>query len=286
MTTTNKNIWKHLPLMVMVLLLALAVAPAINHAQDADDPNPGEMADVVDYGEEDDADDEGPAFQNPAQAQKAENLANRAARDSDDEELAERVDNAENAEQELAAARERLANLPEDATEEERRQAVQDVRQARRDVRQSRAAVAERLSEISGELEADITRMREEGYGWGQIAHELGVHPSALGLGHKYGHRNKAGQHARSRHGFGKQGDISAATTRDTKSGWGARGHGISAGGKGRGKGRQGADAFDSAAGGQDKGKSSGRGGGKSGGKGGGKGGGNGGGKGGGNGKN
>lgn len=55
--------------------------------------------------------------------------------------------NAQN--QELADARERLANLPQDATEEERHQAVQDVRQARRDVRQARAAVAERLSEGS-----------------------------------------------------------------------------------------------------------------------------------------
>ena len=62
-----------------------------------------------------------------------------------------------------------------------------------------------------------------------EIAKELGVHPSARGLGHKKGHK-KGYRHThtvRTRHQSGKMGDISTATRRDVKSGWGARGHGF-----------------------------------------------------------
>ena len=32
--------------------------------------------------------------------------------------------------------------------------------------------------------EADIASMRDSGMGWGQVGHELGVHPGVLGSGH------------------------------------------------------------------------------------------------------
>jgi hypothetical protein len=297
MTAVKRNLGKNWQWVLLIVLLAFLMAPTIAAAEEGNDADPGEVADVVDddkntydddkdaydddkdaYDDDDDMDDEGPAFQNPAQAQKAENLAHAATRNTDDKELAERVENAEDAEQELAEARERLANLPEDATEEERREAIRDVRQARRDVREARRSVAERLSEISGEYKADITRMREAGYGWGEIAKELGVHPSALGLGHKKGHK-KGYRHThtvRNRHQAGKRGDLSAATRRDVKNGWGARGHGKSVAGKGRGRGQASANGFDrDDAGGKGKGKGNGRGG-RGGGRGGGQGGGNG----------
>ncbi len=282
------NLLKRLPMIAMVMLLALVVAPALGHAQDSGDEDPGRVADVMDaeVDGDDEGDDEKSTFQNPAQAQKAENLAREATRNTDDEELAERVEKAENAEQELAEARERLANLPEDATEEERREAIRDVRQARRDVREARRAVAERLSEISGEYKEDITRMREEGYGWGQIAHELGVHPSALGLGHKYGHKKSDRHNVQSRHRTGKRDRVSAATARDVKTGWGARGHGVSAGGKASGKGQQSDRSGGVGKSSAGKGKGNSKGGGEGTGRGGGRGGGKGGGKGGGNGKN
>jgi hypothetical protein len=35
---------------------------------------------------------------------------------------------------------------------------------------------------------AEIESMRAEGMGWGEIAHEIGVHPSTLGRGRKVGH--------------------------------------------------------------------------------------------------
>ncbi|GEM_PF-2101901 len=39
------------------------------------------------------------------------------------------------------------------------------------------------LSQKTGEPEAVIQAMRQSGKGWGRIARDLGVHPSALGLG-------------------------------------------------------------------------------------------------------
>ena len=64
-------------------------------------------------------------------------------------------------------------------------------------------------------LEADIADMRASGMGWGEICHELGVHPSVLGHGH---HKDKG-------HPSGKFGDESADTGRDLQTGL-AKGHG------------------------------------------------------------
>ena len=237
MTTPKRFFCIRLPLMILVVLLALTVVPAMVSAGAApDDPDVADVVDDGDVKDDEDVVDEAPAFNNPAQAQKAENVANAAALDSDDPELADRVENAEKAEQELAEARKNLRSLPDDATEEERRQARQDVREARQDVKEARAAVAERLSEISGELQADITKMREEGYGWGVIAKEYGIHPSALGLGNKFGHRKGQKDQERARNASGKKGEFAEATARDVKTGWGSD-HGMSARGKSKGVG-------------------------------------------------
>ena len=56
-------------------------------------------------------------------------------------------------------------------------------------------ATAERIVALNEELDqlaadrgliedGEIARMRADGMGWGEIAHELGVHPGVLGLGH------------------------------------------------------------------------------------------------------
>ncbi len=224
MTATKKNFWQLLPLMVMVMLLALTIAPAMTSAQETDN-----------------VDDESPAFNNPAQAQKAENMAEAAAKESEDEELAERVDALEAAENDLAGLD------PGDPGYQEALEAVENVEKD----------VVDRLSEISGELEDDIDKLREEGYGWGQIAHKLGINPNLAGLGNKYGHKKTERNRVRSRHEFGKKGGISAATARDFKTGW-ARGHGTSVTGKG--KGHATADSFDSADSGKSKGNSGGKG--------------------------
>lgn len=40
------------------------------------------------------------------------------------------------------------------------------------------------LANASGATVESISEMRASGMGWGDIAHELGIHPSVLGLGH------------------------------------------------------------------------------------------------------
>ena len=65
------------------------------------------------------------------------------------------------------------------------------------------------------QLEEDIANMRASGMGWGDICHELGVHPSVLGHGH---HKDKG-------HPSGKFGDELAGTDRDFQTGL-AKGHG------------------------------------------------------------
>lgn len=134
----------------------------------------------------------------------------------------------------------------------------------------------------------DIAAMRDEGLGWGQIAHELGVHPSTLGLGH-----NKSKEASFSQ-GKGADDEVAEATARNTKTGWsnnhgvgegksGVKGLGLSsakASGKAKTSGGPGNDK--SAAGGKSDGKGGNNGGGHGGG---GNSGGNGGGNGGGSGK-
>ena len=217
MRERESHLGKRLPLLIMIL--ALMLVPAMAVAQDA-----GNVADVVDDGNVDGdeaVEEEESAFNNPAQAQKAENLAEAAAQKSEDQELADRVEALEAAEQELAGL------TPDDPGYQAALDAVEAAEQD----------VADRLGEISGETVADIDKMREEGYGWGQIAHELGVHPSVLGLGHKHGLRKTERHMERGKSAKGKKGEFAAATERDVKTGWG-KGHGVSAGGKGKGGGK------------------------------------------------
>jgi hypothetical protein len=262
MSVTRTKYMKILPILVTVMILALAIAPATVSAQDAAEvasqlEDDGDVADDGEVSEDEAVENEESAFQNPAQAQKAENVAEAVAMNSEDQELANRVAALEAAEEALEGLTEGDSGYAD---------ALAAVEAAEQDV-------ADRLSEISGETKDAIDDMREEGYGWGQICHELGVHPSVLG--NKYGHQKMSQYNAQARNGFGKKGEISAATSRDVKTGW-ARGHGKSVSGKSNGKGK--ADSFGVDNSGKDKGKSKGNsGGGKGGGKGGGgKGGGNG----------
>jgi hypothetical protein len=80
-------------------------------------------------------------------------------------------------------------------------------------------------AQIEGQTTEDIAGMRASGMGWGQIAHELGVHPGTLGLGH-----SKTGKSAPTAT------EAQLATARDTQTG-GAKGHGVSSGGGSAGKG-------------------------------------------------
>ena len=78
----------------------------------------------------------------------------------------------------------------------------------------------------------EIAAMREAGMGWGQIAHELGVHPGTLGLGHTKGIAPQSPT------------ETQLATARNPQTG-GAKGHGVSNGpseGKGSEHGQGSAD--------------------------------------------
>ena len=119
-------------------------------------------------------------------------------------------------------------------------------------------AIAENLAEAaadSGFSRSDIDSMRADGMGWGEIAHEIGVHPGTIGLGNKFGHFDRETDKAAHGQGYGhgKKGSMMSSTARDMQTG-GAKGlgrskadrggpgpgHGGGPGNAGRGKGQGG----------------------------------------------
>lgn len=171
---------------------------------------------------DDDQDDDNDSyFNNPAQAKKAENLsAITVARSASD--IAEARESLEGAERNDGRAdqnldekqdayddayaglqraagsrdpkevREFYADNPDDPAVENFNEARDDLDRAKSIKSRTENAVDEAEQDLreamSGVVsEEEIAEMRAT-MGWGEIAHELGIHPSALGLGHKYGH--------------------------------------------------------------------------------------------------
>lgn len=95
------------------------------------------------------------ALTNPAQAQKAENVAQASLE----------------------------ASLEQDPAVMEAKAAL-DAAQTEEDKAAAQAALDAAVANVTGVSKDDIEGMRASGMGWGEIAHELGVHPSVLGLGH------------------------------------------------------------------------------------------------------
>ncbi len=162
-----------------------------------------------------DAEDEAatPSFSNPAQAQHAANLATVAASQPDKavETLQSAVDQAE----------EELNALGDEPSEE-------DLTAAEAKLAEAQEAYAAEIAERTGVLTGEIEAMRASGIGWGDIAHELGVHPGLLGLGH-----TKREKNASTHPNFNKSNqidteadEIAEATERNTRSGW-SKGHGV-----------------------------------------------------------
>ena len=112
--------------------------------------------------------DEGPTFSNPAQAAHAENLAYAVAKN--DPGVQKAFDTLEDAETALAAAK-----ASGDKTAIAAAQKAYDT---------ALANAQSALAKAAGTATEDVAAMRAQGMGWGQIAHELGVHPGTLGLGH------------------------------------------------------------------------------------------------------
>ena len=186
--------------MAVVMAFALYMIPVPATAQE--DAAEAETA-TGDEGSTDDidADPEGSGFSNPAQAQHAANLAEALAAQPNPE-VEAALDAVTEAEQDLA-----------DAIATENEEAIAKA-QAALDVAKKNAEAV--MAETVGVTADDISAMRDEGMGWGQIAHQLGVHPGALGLGHT------KGKMTRSR---------DASIARDTKTGL-SKGHGVNTGNK------------------------------------------------------
>ena len=107
-------------------------------------------------------------FSNPAQAAHAENLANVAAQN--DPRVERAFTTLENAEKALEAAK--ATNNPEIIAAAIKNYAI------------AKTHAENALARATCVTTWEISAMRSNGMGWGQIAHELGVHPGVLGLGH------------------------------------------------------------------------------------------------------
>ncbi len=178
---------------------------------------------------------EEPAFQNPTQVQKAINLAEAYA-EKPDPELEEALGDVAKVQKDLEQAREDLK-----AAEEKDPQDEEEIKGLNDDIADLELALekankeADSILAKNGEVTPEsIQEMREEGMGWGQIAHELGLHPGLLGMGHTK--RNNAGWGK----GFNPDGEVSdteieEATARNFKSGF-SKGHGLSADKNNQGK--------------------------------------------------
>ena len=145
---------------------------------------------------------ETPSYANPAQAQHAANLAAAAAAQPD-----ENVDEALSAVEEAEAALE----------EAEKGGIQEEIDAAREKLTIAEEVYADLIAEKIGVLSQEISAMRST-MGWGQIAHELGVHPGLLGLGHS--------KKAKGAFTAAEMDEVSEATDRNTRSGW-SKGHGV-----------------------------------------------------------
>lgn len=64
--------------------------------------------------------------------------------------------------------------------EQARTEAQSSLQDANQDLENQRVQA---LARESGKSEAEVQAMRQSGMGWGRMARDLGVHPSALGIG-------------------------------------------------------------------------------------------------------
>ncbi len=169
----------------------------------AEDPPPPE--------EDPEVNAEASAFQNPAQAQRAVNLAEAYAAKPDPD--------LEKALLEVKKAEEAKASLELDGASEE------DLEQAQKRIDEALEKVDSYMAGNAGVTDDDIKAMREEGMGWGEIAHELGLHPGVLGLGHEKKQKFKKGWGTDFDPGDEiSDEDLEAATLRDFNEGK-AKGH-------------------------------------------------------------
>ena len=197
---------------------------------------------AISYAEAMELEDEEPAFTSIAQVQKAENLAALTAEQPDEEAIAAKNE-ADQKKEAYEKAEQKLDTLMADknATQEEIVAAMLAVEEAKKAYDEAQESADEKLAGFAGVPAEDVMSMRRNGMGWGQIAHELGIHPGALGLGHT---KNKQYGYQKSKmkgKNLGEIGELEAITGRNLKTGW-SRGHGTDlsshSGGKGHSNGK------------------------------------------------
>ena len=149
-----------------------------------------------------------PAFSTPAQAAHAANLAEAAAAEPNEA---------------TAAAQQAVADAQQALAEAEAAKDPEAIDIATEALATAEDAYATAIAELAGVLTSDIAEMRADDMGWGQIAHELGVHPGLLGLGHTKRHRNRITGEIDT---INEEAELAEATARNPKSGW-AKGHGL-----------------------------------------------------------
>lgn len=199
-----KEKWVIILTITLIGSMLYFINPMSSMAQDEPDPG-SESSETTDT----EVDDEEPAFSNPAQAQHAANLAEASASMAEAD-LAAATQEAEAAQTDLDAA---------NAAEEPDPEQIAKLEEALATAESNLADATENSTGVSSE---DIAGMRESGMGWGEIAHELGIHPGTLGLGHK----KKA-----------MANEMTQTTARNMKTGM-SKGYGSAASGKGVGLGR------------------------------------------------
>jgi len=149
-------------------------------------------------------DSEMPSLSSTAAAKHAENLAITAAKKAD-----EKVTDAQQAVDEADAALTEAKNSGD-------KTAINEA-QERYDL--ADRALNDAVASSTGVSAEEISDMRTSGMGWGQIAHEIGVHPGVLGLGHAE---------------VIETNELKMATARNPKTGLSV-GHGLSHSGRGIG---------------------------------------------------
>ncbi|MCP3931184.1 MAG: hypothetical protein GY705_19035 [Bacteroidetes bacterium] len=210
-------------LSVFLFFLLLLSGYGTCFAEDVTDPTLGE--EVADQSDNEDIDDSvanedlQSYFSNPAQAAHAANLSEKIALEND-QKMQKALDSVAEAEEGLAKAVE-----TEDGDA---------IKLAEEQLAKAQGEYAETMSNLSGVTTEDILDMREAGLGWGNIAHELGVHPGLLGLGKSKGKQKNKATYAAIDDDVVTvmtQSEIAEATARDTKSGWSkGHGHGVKSG--------------------------------------------------------
>lgn len=159
-----------------------------------------------------DSDNATPAFDNPADALRAANRAEKAAMSNG---------SLRNALGEVEKAQETMAKTIRSGDQSA-------MAAARVGLAKAEGHYVTELADISGVSEADIASMRDSGMGWGQVGHELGVHPGVLGSGH-------SGEKSKHQEGMATEGnhrggvdahELREATAINMESGW-SQGHGV-----------------------------------------------------------